>query len=377
MNQTEGTKSVSWLRVAVKGLLLFLIVNLLFVPLDPLSRLGQVSAYNNIFPGRLRLPYGENPAQAYNFSLYNLEAMFATHELAAGSKPASEYRVLLIGDSSVWGYLLNPQDTLSGAINQASLKMPDGRRVRAYNLGYPTLSLTKDLVILDHARQYQPDLIVWLVTLESFPKSKQLDSPILQNNPAMLSDLSNRLSLKIDLSDSRLTARSFWDATLIGERRALADLARLQLYGVLWAATGIDQYYPSSYDRPQEDLDPDETFHGLQPPQLNPGDLSLDVLSAGSRLAGTTPIVFVNEPIYVSHGQNSDIRYNFFYPRWAYDQYRQLFWQTCLAKGWQCLDEWDLVQPAEFTNSAIHMSPQGTNALAEEIGKAIIDRASP
>lgn len=366
------------MRVAVKGLLLFMAINLLFVPLAGiLHRLGQISAYNVIFPGRVRLPYGENPEQAYNFSLYNLEAMFASHELAAGSKPADEYRVLLVGDSSVWGYLLKPEDTLAADINRAELRMRDGRSVRAYNLGYPTMSLTKDLMILDHALKYQPDLTVWLITLESIPVSKQLDSAILQNNPSIVQELTSRLSLSLDLHDPKFVRRGFWDSTLIGERRPLADLVRLQLYGVLWAATGIDQYYPSKFEPPQEDLAQDATFQGLQPPQLHSSDLSLDVLSAGVRLSGKVPILFVNEPIYLSHGENSDIRYNFFYPRWAYDQYREIFSQTCRAEGWQCLDEWDLVPSAEFTNSAIHMSPRGTDSLADEIGKAILNQTLP
>jgi len=47
-----------------------------------------------------------------------------------------------------------------------------GKQARVYNLGYPTMSLTKDLLILSRALHYQPDLIIWLVTLESFPASK-------------------------------------------------------------------------------------------------------------------------------------------------------------------------------------------------------------
>ncbi|HEX9091255.1 MAG TPA: hypothetical protein VF831_07185, partial [Anaerolineales bacterium] len=57
----ESTKFTShfWKRVILKGLLLFLLLNFLFIPLNPLPALGRVSAYNLIFPGRLRLPYGE------------------------------------------------------------------------------------------------------------------------------------------------------------------------------------------------------------------------------------------------------------------------------------------------------------------------------
>ena len=141
MTQDKTPDNVSLKRVIIKGVMLFLLVNLLFIPLAPLPILGQISAYNLIFPGRVRLPYGENPDQAYNLSFYNLEAMFASHELLSGNKPQDEYQVLLIGDSSVWGYLLKPENTLSGYINAANLKVTDGRMVQAYNLGYPTLSL--------------------------------------------------------------------------------------------------------------------------------------------------------------------------------------------------------------------------------------------
>jgi hypothetical protein len=370
----ESMKSAShfWKRVILKGVLLFLLLNFLFVPLDPLPALGRISAYNLVFPGRLRLPYGEVPDQAYNLSLYNLDAMFASHELAGRKKPASEYRVILIGDSSVWGYLLKPENTLAAYLNTSGLKVSDGRTIHAYNLGYPTMSITKDLLILSHAMQYQPDLVIWLITLESLPVQKQLDSPILQNNPSSVRDLITQYSLDLDLQDPRFAGNSFLSRTIIGQRRDLADILRLQLYGVSWAATGIDQYYPASYEPPQEDLDPNLSFQGLQPPVLDPNDLAMEVLSAGSTMAGNVPVLFVNEPIYISQGQNSEVRYNFFYPQWAYDQYRNIFSSSCHQNGWQCLDEWDLVPADEFTNSAIHMNRAGTQALAFQLQEAIL-----
>jgi hypothetical protein len=377
MTESQNMNKLSLMRVIIKGVLLFLLIDLLFAPIAPLPILGQISAYNVIFPGRVRLPYGENPEKAYNLSLYSLDAMFATHVLAVSNKPAGEYRVLLIGDSSVWGYLLKPENTLSAFINSADAKVNDGRSVRAYDLGYPTLSLTKDLLILNDAMRYQPDLVVWLVTLESFPSDKQLDSPIVQNNPSRVQDLITTHSLNLNRYDPRFVTPNFWDTTLVGERRALADILRLQLYGVMWAATGIDQYYPESYEPPQENLALDETFHDLQPPELNPADLSLDVLSAGSSISGNIPILYINEPIFLSQGENSDIRYNFFYPRWVYDQYRTLFADICYTKRWLCLDEWNLVTPDEFTNSAIHMTPRGTQKLAYALVKAILSRPNP
>ncbi len=94
------------LRVIVKAAILFVLANLIFALLDPLETLGRnVSLYNVVLPGRERLPYGENPAESYNLNLYNVPALFAAHEIAR-AKPADEYRVLLIGDSSTWGWFL-------------------------------------------------------------------------------------------------------------------------------------------------------------------------------------------------------------------------------------------------------------------------------
>jgi hypothetical protein len=361
-------------RIAVKALLLLVAVNLGWALVQPLPALSRVSAYNVVFPGRSRLPYGEDPAKAYNLNLFQLDALFAAHELSGGAKPAGEYRVLLIGDSSVWGFLLKPQDTLAARLNAAHLAAPDGRRVVAYNLGYPIMSLTKDLLILDTAvKRYQPDLIVWLVTLESFPADKQLFHPLLQHNPQAVRQLIRQYQLRLDPNDPNLINPTFWDQTLVGQRRDLANLLRLQFYGVMWAATGIDQDYPASYDPPQRDFKPTDTaFHELQPPHLAQSDLAFDVLAAGVKAAGSVPVLFINEPTYISNGQNSDVRYNFFYPRWAYDDYRQLLADQSRQQGWHYVDLWNLVPAAEFTNSAVHLTPVGSQMLADQVSGALM-----
>ncbi len=362
-------------RVLVKALALFVVVNVLFALLNPVPWLGQLSAYNALFPGRPRLPYGEFPERAYNLSLFDLNAMFAAHELSGAAKPADEYRVLLIGDSSVWGFLLEPKDTLAANLNAAGLTAPDGRAVRAYNLGYPIMSVTKDLLLLERALRYQPDLIVWLVTLESMPANRQLLHPLVQNNAAGVQSLISSLGLRLDPGDPSLIHPAFLDRTLAGQRRNVADLLRHQLYGALWAATGIDQDYPPEYEKAAIDLEPDASFHDLQPP-LRAEDLAFDVLEGGRALAGGVPVLIVNEPTLISDGQNSDTRYNFFYPRWAYDGYRALMNEQARENGWRYLDLWDLVPMAEFTNSAVHLTPAGSKMLAERIGQAIAN-ASP
>jgi hypothetical protein len=48
-------------RVALKAALLFALCNLLFALARPLDALGALSLYNRVLPGRVRLPYGEEP----------------------------------------------------------------------------------------------------------------------------------------------------------------------------------------------------------------------------------------------------------------------------------------------------------------------------
>ncbi|HTX90152.1 MAG TPA: SGNH/GDSL hydrolase family protein [Anaerolineales bacterium] len=356
-------------NVLLKGLLLFLAVDLIFVAINP-DGLGKLSLYNRLFPGRLRFPFGEDPAQSYNLSLFNIDAMFDSHVIAAGPKPADEFRVIVVGDSSTWGTLLRPQETLAGQLNAMGLSLC-GKTVRVYNLGYPTISLTKDLMVLDYAMRYQPDLVIWPVTLEAFPADKQLTSPIVANNASIVDGLIAKYGLSFSPNDPALVKQNFWDRTIIGQRRPLADLFRLQMYGVLWAATGIDQTYPADYERAQTDYNTDVSFHGMLPPNLDQSNLAFDVLAAGMKAAGSTPVLLVNEPMLISSGTNSNLHYNFFYPRWAYDEYRQLMTRAAQSNGWNYLDLWNLVPADQFTNSAIHLTPAGEAMLAAQVKQSI------
>ncbi len=358
----KGSPVRLW-AVLLKAGLLFLLLNLAAAVSE--LPLGKISAYNHLWTGRARLPFGENPAQSYNLSLFDLDAMFAAHEIAAPHL-ADTFRVVLIGDSSVWGTLLRPEETLSGQLNTASFqgcRLP----VRVYNLGYPTISLTKDLLMLERALAYRPGLIIWMTTLEAFPKARQLESPLVANNPQAVRALIARYGLPIDPQAPAFIDASPLDRTIIGNRRALADLLRLQWYGILWAATGIDQYYPETYPPAQIDLTPDNTYYDFTPPGLEASRLSLDVLAAGVRVAGTTPLVIVNEPMLISDGANSDIRYNFYYPRWAYDDYRARLSLASEQNGWHYLDLWNIVPSDQFTNSAIHLTARGQSLLAEHL----------
>ncbi|MEI2613084.1 MAG: hypothetical protein V9G20_30975 [Candidatus Promineifilaceae bacterium] len=352
-------------RILLKATLFFLLFNTLFA-LVPLP-LGDFSLYNTLFPGRLRLPYGENPAQSYNLSLNDLDALGQSHVI---SQPptADEFRVVLLGDSGVWGWFLENEDTLAGQLNQMGMTTAQGKNLVVYNLGYPLMSLTKDLLLLQEALAYQPDLILWLVTLQSFPWEQQLKPPLLQQNPERLIPLIKTYQLSLDPDDSRFVRPTFGQRTIMGQRRAVADWLRLQLYGVSWAATGVDQAIPAEIPLRQSDFAVDGSWLEYQTPLVLDGTvLAFDVLQAGVELAGDVPVVIINEPIFVSQGENSELRYNAWYPRWAYDDYRTRLAEFAAAGQWTYLDLWATIPAAAFTDSPVHLNASGTAHLAESL----------
>ncbi len=367
----------SWrfiVRVVLKALVIFAVTNLIFAISDPLPVIGRISIYNWLVPGRDRLPYWESN-ESYNLGMNSLEAMFSSHKISQ-PKRSDEYRVVVIGDSSAWGILLDNGDTLTGNLNKAQIKIGD-KTLIAYNIGHPVMSVTKDLMLLEYALHYSPDLIVWPVTLEALPYPKQLEAPIAQNNASRIRSLISRFDLKLDANDSRFVDPDFWSQTIVGQRRALADWWRLQLYGIAWAATGIDQVNGAFTPR-SNDLEADVTWQGFtEELGIQASDIALDVLNAGHKLADRIPVMMINQPIFIADGLNSNVRYNFWYPKWAYDRYRELLAQTAQRDNWNYVDLWDSIASSEFTDSPVHLTPNGSQQLSRLVGKAISDYLNP
>ena len=150
------------LRLILKALCLFVIVNIVYAVVDP--PVAGISAYNTIFPGRVRLPFGDG-ADQFTVMVDNLDIMFASHVISK-PKGTGEYRVVLIGDSSIWGENLTAEESLSEQWNRSDLRCGE-RAIKVYNLGYPHPSVIKDLIVLDKAMDYDPDLIIWFITLNT------------------------------------------------------------------------------------------------------------------------------------------------------------------------------------------------------------------
>jgi hypothetical protein len=97
----------------------------------------------------------------------------------------------------------------------------------------------------------------------------------------------------------------------------------------------------------------------------------LDVLSAGFEVAGRVPVLLVNEPIFVAEGRNHHIRYNAFYPRWIYDEYREFISEWVEKEDHPFLDYWNALPPEGFSDQNFHRSSLGEERFAELLAPEI------
>ncbi len=373
-SQKTSTEIRLW-RVLLKALLLFIAFNLLWYAAQPLNALNRLSVYGTLFPPRERFPFAEFPAESYALTVDSLDQLFAAHHIAQ-PKAADEFRVALLGDSAVWGYLLRADQTQAACINALDLRTSDGRRVRAYNLGYPTLTVIKDLLILRRVLDHAPDLIVWSTSLASLYPSDQLDFPLILAHREEVSALQAEYAFKLD--QYPLPPRHWSERTFFGQRRAAADWLRHQLYAPAWASTRLDHILARFVAPHPTNLLPDDNVLSVnvlrlrQAGNITPEDLNFDVLKAGVELAAGrgVPSVLVNEPIY--RNETHPLRYNTYYPRWAYDGYRTAFEAVAQREGWRYFDLWDAAPPDQFTDTDFHLTAAANCAYAERMIRAAL-----
>ena len=355
-------------RVLIKAAFLFAVVNLIFAMANP--PVGKITLFNTVFPGRLRFPYEQEPKYYFvglNAPVYeDFDTMFGTHVISK-MKSGDEFRLVLLGDSSTWGLTLQSGDTLSEQINNLGLQTCDGRKVRAYNLGYPLSFLVRDLLILDKAMEYQPDMIVWLITLSTLEPKAAETYFILPHADRYLRLVDAYNLSYLDLVHP-VSAPSFFDRTIIGQRQRLKDILFTQALGILWTATGIDNHeglVPEPAP-PTHNVENNIYYDG-RPPGDAPmifDSLMMDAMSVGYDIAGDVPIVLVNQPIFIADGLNNQVRYDDIYPRWVYDEYRQFMFNWADINDRSYLDYWNALSQGDFSDQHFHRNPHGEKRFA-------------
>jgi lysophospholipase L1-like esterase len=352
-------------RVLAKASLLFLIFEyaLASLPLHP----GALNVYGLLHMERQRFPVSTLPPADAALDVGNLDAMFASHAVSRPKAP-NEFRVVVLGDSAVWGLQLTPGETLPGQLD--SLDLVCGTKdVRVYNLSFPRSSATKDLMILDRALSYQPDMVVWLITWYTLMPKTRVDHWLVTQNPEDFASLARQF----DFLPKDYHAPSLLQKAL-DHNRSLFRVVRYQLYSLVQLASGRDQIAGPPEELPTE-LSADATFEGLKPPGLRSTQVSLDQVRDFYDLASPLPVLLVNEPMLVLHDVvHSDVRYNSYYPRWVYDQYREYVQEAATNNGWDYLDLWDSFPAQYFTDTPLHLNPDGQHLLALALAPAIRER---
>lgn len=356
------------LRIVVKALLLFTLVNIVYALVEP--SVSQFSPYNLIFPGRVRLPF-DSGLDPYIVMIDKVDAMIASHAISK-PKGETEYRVVLIGDSSVWGETLSPQESISEQWNGLNNQCGD-RVIKVYNLGYPHPSVIKDLIILEEAVEHDPDLIVWFTTLNTLIP-RRISAFLAANRDDAL-----RLLDKYDMAfierDALIQMEpTFYERTLVGQRSYLNRWAKLQLLGFIWSATGTDinmANFAETVETISPDVENDLLYRQMEPTTDLKKQMLLDALSAGHEIAGSVPVLVVNEPMFIASGENKEVRYNEGYPRWAYDQYRNAMLEESLRSQWNYLDLWNRIPPEYFSDTPLHLTAEGERQLIEQINPTL------
>ncbi len=353
---------VSAWRVLLKGVLLWMVLEYVLVWLLP--ALGPINVYAALGLKRQRFPLSTASPADDAQDLGNLDAMFAAH-VVSNPKAPDEFRVLVLGDSAVWGLQLTPEQTLPAQLDSFGLSCGD-KKVRVYNLSFPRSSATKDLMILDKAMQYQPDMILWLITWYTLMPKTRVDHWLVTQNAAEFYQLARRF----DFLPRDYAAPTTY-TTLLARNQALFRETRFDLYSLIDLGTGTEQFIGPPEVLPAA-LSKDTTFEGLRPPTLRKSQVSLDQLEDFYVLAGQVPVVLINEPMLIVQGDpHSDLRYNSYYPRWVYDQYRQYVAEDAVAHGWNYLDLWNKYPAQYFTDTPLHLSPQGQHLLAQALAPSI------
>ena len=370
-------KKIHPIRLLVKTTLIFLLANLLFALWNP--PVEQISGYNSIFPGRTRFPFPEGERTV---SIDNLDALFASHVISM-PKEQNEFRVVIIGDSSIWGDTIESDQTLSARLNELQFECSE-KNIRFYNLGFPHLAIVKDLLFLDKAMEYHADMVIWVFTLRTLlPKSP---NPFLVENSEHIYSLIKQYDLVYPHEELVLEEETLYEKTFFGQREELARLILLQALGAVTTGTESDRspvFRPTGtpeieYQPLPNDVRDSISYLGLE----EPGDISsliwLDHFQAGEAIAGDIPILFVNQPMFIASGENSHLRYNQAYPRWAYDRYRQIMFEQADTYERTYNDLWDAIPPGYFTDDIFHLTPEGEQLMAEalypDIGELICGR---
>jgi hypothetical protein len=244
----------------------------------------------------------------------------------------------------------------------------------AYNLAYPQPGAVRDLLIMDAAMAYDPDLILWFITPAA-----------LDNSP----DIAGANRVFYNLNRDRLQRLADEYPTLLGDwpgergpelldepapaEQYIAirdqDLLPVWLNALFYPFTTPD--LALSDRRVGSEPVPIEAKYTLDSPGFaEMPNQSWNVLEAGCVRArdGSAVILLINEPMLVSdHTEN----YNANYQRDLYDAYRVELSRYSEDHHIAYADLWDIIPSERFTDTPLHMDAEGYAILSAALEQVL------
>ncbi len=342
-NSGNLDRGVKPFRVILKALVLFVGFNLLltlfpnpsyFVFRQLLPKLNKFPIYAVYYDSQAKHGFGAQ-------NVFDRTVLFNTHLISYEKKPVNQYRIIFIGDSTVRDGTIYPM------IDQQEC---NGKILHVYDLGYYGASATKDLMILQEAMKYSPDLIVWSVTdrtLSNEPKDFALA------NSVDLAKLIATYDLPISAGQA-LTGGSFFFG---GDKIRLQTRLVLN-YAILFPAIRSPQRLIQSAinDIKTNNAADQETLPAS-------GAYLFSALTAAPKIAGGVPFLLINEP-----------RPSVVVAQTDYLEYRQELLSLNGGQHWIFLDLWNLAPDKDFIDK-IHRNADGEVLYNKAVLPSILEIA--
>jgi hypothetical protein len=352
------------IRVFAKALILLLILNVLCLSaqIDPIRTLTTLNTWAIVGHGRARLIY---PSDLPNGQLA-IEALLATHQLAHTPKSPDEYRVIVLGESGIAGWGLTDQETFTAQLTARKVRL-NGKHLIAYNLAYPSPDAPRDMLILDAALRYQPDLVIWFVTastLDNSPHKAGTNNVFYDLNRARLQRLTTAYDLEAWFT-ARLAEVPAWQSWIAIHNQ---DTIPVWLNSLLYPFVTPD--FGLTTRRVGREPIPAKARHTVGDAGFTPiPNDTWRFLRVGQDLAANTGarLLVVNEAMLIGSGKNSETNYNEQYNRAFYDNYRQTLGIYAAQNHLWYADLWNVIPAEKFTDTPFHADLSGYALLVDHI----------
>ena len=309
--------------------------------------------------------------------IFWLELLLRQHELCWRSPAtAGELRVALFGSSAVYGFPNPVEQTLGERLNRHFAEA--GVPARLYNLAFVNPSQVRDAVIIHQALPYEPDVIVYAMTLSEYQHIAPVPfKPVIQffeNNRASVANLAAEsppgLELPIERWREAMERRATapWPVDALREAGAFLRIAAAANAQWFVRQMHSDRPWVDSRQRTHvTDYDCADIERNLKTNFRNWQDWNVLAYLQYLHETRGIEVLIVSWPVVREpHGDC----YNARFTTAAFEDYLAWVAQETKTRHLAYVDLHDLVPTDAFIDS-IHLAPDGHRRVADGIARAL------